>query len=257
MCTVVILRRPNTPWPILLGANRDEMLARPWHPPARHWPDRPDVVAGLDDLAGGSWMGINDDGVVACILNRHGTLGPTPDKRSRGELVLEALDHADAREAAQALARIDPNAYRPFNLVIADNRDAWWLALTAIGQETGAGVRVEPIPEGLSMFTAGDRNDPHEPRIAAHLPRFMAAPAPAPETGSWEGWQTLLGAGTPVNADPVAAMSFRTETGYGTSSSSLVALPSVAASHGQNRKRPIWLFAAGQPESAPFLPIKL
>ena len=76
MCTVVILRRPTHEWPLILGANRDEMLIRPWKPPARHWPDRPDVMAGLDELAGGTWMGLNDTGVVACILNRHGTLGP-------------------------------------------------------------------------------------------------------------------------------------------------------------------------------------
>ena len=72
--------------------------------------DDTDVVAGLDELAGGTWMGLNDSGVVACILNRHGFLGPAPHKRSRGELVLEALDHADADAAAQALSDVDPAA---------------------------------------------------------------------------------------------------------------------------------------------------
>src|SRR5689334_23299078 len=115
MCTVVIQRRPNHPWPVLIAANRDEMGDRPWRAPARHWPDRPDVVAGLDELAGGSWLGLNDAGVVAGILNREGTLGPAAGKRSRGELVLEALDHADAAEAARALSHLDPRAYRPFN----------------------------------------------------------------------------------------------------------------------------------------------
>ncbi len=52
MCTVVILRRPEHDWPLLIAANRDEMLARSWLPPARHWPDRPDVVAGFDDEEG-------------------------------------------------------------------------------------------------------------------------------------------------------------------------------------------------------------
>ena len=40
---------------------------RPWKAPARHWPDRPNVVAGLDELAGGSWLGMNDEGVVAAV----------------------------------------------------------------------------------------------------------------------------------------------------------------------------------------------
>ena len=97
---MVILRRPGAPWPVILAANRDEREDRPWLPPARHWPDRPEVTAGMDELAGGSWLGLNDHGVVAGILNRVGTLGPQTGKRSRGELVLEALDHADAMAAA-------------------------------------------------------------------------------------------------------------------------------------------------------------
>jgi len=82
MCTLVILRRPEHDWPVIIGANRDEMIDRPWQPPGRHWPDRPEVVAGLDTLAGGSWLGINDWGVAAAVLNRHGSLGPAPDRRS-------------------------------------------------------------------------------------------------------------------------------------------------------------------------------
>src|SRR6266403_1575729 len=124
MCTLVILRRPEHRWPVVIRANRDEMIYRPWQPPGRHWPDRPEVVARLDTLAGGSGLGINDWGVAAAVLNRHGSLGPAPDRRSRGELVLEALDHADAAAAARALADLDPAAYRTFNLIVADEREA-------------------------------------------------------------------------------------------------------------------------------------
>src|SRR5262245_27065814 len=127
MCSVVILYRPDDPWPLLLGANRDEMSDRPSAPPARHWPDRANVVAGLDRLAGGSWLVPHDEGVVACVMNRMNTLGPAPGRRSRGELVLEALDHADAVTATHALSALDPAAYRAFNMVIADNREAFWL----------------------------------------------------------------------------------------------------------------------------------
>ena len=94
MCSVIILYRPGHDWPMLLAANRDEMHERPWVAPGRHWPDRPEIVAGQDLLAGGSWLGINDFGVVAGILNRRDTLGPQAGKRSRGELVLDALDFA-------------------------------------------------------------------------------------------------------------------------------------------------------------------
>lgn len=243
MCTVVILRRPGHVWPVILGANRDEMLNRPWLPPARHWEDRPDVTAGKDELAGGTWMGLNDTGVVACILNRHGALGPAAGKRSRGELVLEALDHPDAAAAAEALSEISPRAYRPFNMVIADNRDAWWVALA------DDKVRVRPIPTVISMFTAGERNDPADPRIGTYLPKFEVAPAPDPDASDWAAWQALLAT---TGGEGERAMSFRMPNGFGTSSSSLLALPSAAKAFGAEKAHPIWLFAPGPPESAPY-----
>ncbi|MDX2224618.1 MAG: NRDE family protein [Rhodospirillaceae bacterium] len=251
MCTVVTLFRPGHRWPLILGANRDEAVTRPWRPPARHWPDRPDVVAGLDELAGGTWMGLNDTGVVACILNRHGTLGPQAGKRSRGELVLEALDHADAAAAAEALAHVDPAAYRPFNMVIADNATAWWLAL----RQDSRSVAAEPIPAGLSMFTAGDRNDMAERRIAAFLPRFAAAEVPDPEAGRWQPWSDLLGRRAATET-PYHGMTFMLDNGFGTSSSSLLAVPSAQAAH-DDGLAPVWRFAAGPPDSAPFRPIDL
>ena len=99
MCSIVILRQPGATYPLILGGNRDEMAGRPWKLPARHWPDRPDLIGGIDELAGGSWLALNDTGVVAVVLNRMGTLGPEDGKRSRGELVLDALDYADAADA--------------------------------------------------------------------------------------------------------------------------------------------------------------
>ena len=82
------------------------MNTRQSKPPGRHWPDRPEIIAGIDETAGGSWLGVNDFGVVAAILNRSNSLGPKEGKRSRGELVLEALDHADASDAAEAITSI-------------------------------------------------------------------------------------------------------------------------------------------------------
>jgi hypothetical protein len=251
MCTVVILRRPGHDWPVLIAANRDEMLGRPWRPPGRHWPDRAEVVAGLDVLAGGSWMGLNDHGVVACMLNRTGSLGPAPDKRSRGELVLEALDHADAADAVRALSALEPASYRPFNMLVADNRDAFWLKA-----EGGAGsgrIGVFPIPTGHSMLTANDLNDPASPRVRRHLPRFRAAPTPEPggdDPHTWFAWQGLLGdrRRDPPD-DPRSAMNIDEVTGFGTSSASLLAVPAVGTGE------PLWLFAAGRPHETEFLPV--
>src|SRR5215211_6629536 len=116
MCTLIILRRPEHDWPVVIGANRDEMIDRPAKPPGRHWPDRVEVVAGLDLLAGGSWLGVNDWGVAAAVLTD-----------------------------------LDPLAYRSFNLIVADNRDAFWLRHAA----QGGGIEAHPLPDGLSVIAAG------------------------------------------------------------------------------------------------------
>ncbi len=190
MCTVIVLRRPDHAWPLLFAANRDEMADRPWKPPGRHWPDRKEIVAGQDELAGGSWLGVNDHGVLAGVLNRPGTLGPVPGLRSRGELVLEALDHADATAAVAAMRDLDSRAYRAFNLVIADNRDAYWIR--SLGRAGPIRPTVAEIPPGLSMITAHDRDDPESARIRYHRPRFAAAKTPDPDKGDWTAWERLM-----------------------------------------------------------------
>ncbi len=276
MCTLVLSRRPGTAWPLVLAANRDELADRPARPPGRHWPERPEVVAGLDLQAGGSWLGINDHGVVAGVLNRPGTLGPAAGKRSRGELVLEALDHADAAAAAHALSDLDPDAYRPFNLVIADSRDAFWLRHAgtlpgfAFRTASGAWREISPhqipgaavggaarpaaierraIPAGVSLITAHDLNDLASPRIRRYLPRFRSAPPPDPAHDDWHGWVALLADRESDDGDPHGAMTVVTDGAYGTLSSGLIALPA--------RGTPIMKFADGRPDQVPFEPIPL
>ena len=247
MCTLVVLRRPTHDWPLILGANRDEMIERPWRAPARHWPDRPEVVAGLDELAGGSWLGLNDHGVAAGILNRFGTLGPKPGQRSRGELVLDALDHADASAAADALAHIDPRAYRPFNLIIADNRDAFWLRHA--DPHGNAPVTVKPVGVGIAMIAAGDLDDTETPRLKRYRPRFLAGPAPDPGHGNWSAWEALLADDETTPHDgPAGAMHFSTDRGFATVSSALIALPALA----RPAAKPVFRFRAWLPDPSPW-----
>jgi hypothetical protein len=261
MCTVVILRRPGHPWPLIFAANRDEMLDRPWQAPGRHWPDRPEVVAGLDEGAGGTWLGLNDHGVLAGVLNRVDSLGPEAGKRSRGELVLEALDQADASAAATYLSRLDPAAYRSFNLVIADNRNAFWLRNLGTDGEAGrkaAHIEAFELPPGLSMITAHDRNDPASARIRAYLARFEAAEPPDPKAGTWGSWAKLLRSRRRAKgARSEDAMTIVTDYGFGTVSSSLIALPGPPKNLRTPPNRPAWLFAPGRPDKSRYKKVAL
>lgn len=243
MCTVVLLRRPDAPWPLLLAANRDEMEGRPWLPPARHWDDRPDITAGQDQLAGGTWLAVNDRGMVAGVLNRPGSLGPTKGKRSRGELPLDALDHESAEAAAHALKHLDPIAYRPFNLLIADAARAFCL----VAREGATRMQVVEIGVGLSMLSAHDLNDAQNSLRVRHFrPQFAAATVPDPDTNDWADWKNLLASrATAPQAGPEGAMNIRMENGFGTRSSSLIALPRPQFPP----RLPIWHFCHGAPDT--------
>lgn len=249
VCTLIILRRPNHNWPLLLAANRDEMRDRPWAPPGRHWEDRAEVVAGLDQQAGGSWLGINDYGVVAAVMNREGTLGPAAGKRSRGELVLAALDHALAQKAAEALADLDPQAYRAFNLFIGDPVSGFWL------RNQGGQVETFKIPPGLHMLTAREIDDSTVPRIRTYLPRFRKARVPDPAiNNSWSMWQSLLASRLYLDEDgPHGAMNLDFPNGLGTVCSHLLAVPRYPGFE----SKPVFLFAGGPPDRAEFIPIAI
>jgi hypothetical protein len=243
VCTVIILSRPGAAWPTLIAANRDERLDRAWDPPGAWWPDHPDVIGGRDRTAGGTWMAVNRAGVMAAVLNRPGSLGPAPGKRSRGELPLLALAEApSAAAAARRIAALPAGEWRPFNLVLADHRGGSFLRGTGAGRPEAL-----PLPAGVTMVTAHDPNDLASPRTRRHLPRFRAAPPPAPERGDWAAWEALLaddghegGMAEALRVPPVG--------GFGTVSASLVALGAGGA---------IWRFAAGPAGEAPFRPVAL
>lgn len=184
MCTFVLLVRPSHDWPLLVAANRDEMLGRPWRAPAAHWAQQPEVVGGLDVTGGGTWMAARG-GLVAGVLNRRLSLGPAPGKRSRGDLPLAALRFGSARKACSALAGLDASQWRPFNLVVADREAAFLLRGLGEGE-----LEAVQLGAGLHMVTAFDANDPASARVARHLPRFEAAPAPEPP--DWAGWREIL-----------------------------------------------------------------
>lgn len=249
MCTYIFRYDPEAEWPFLLAGNRDELRSRPWQAPARHWPDRAEVIAGQDTLAGGTWLGLSDTGVAAAILNKKKALGPAPNKRSRGEIVLDALDHADAVDAARALAEINGEAYRPFNLIVADNRDAYWIA-----HEGDANVYVKAIEPGVHIISHNDldtgiRAETHITRAEAGVPTGLMT---NPE--SWKTWVSLLSERAEPDAEYwEAALNVDVpEWGFGTVSSALLALPSMD----KEDEEPVFLFADGPADRAAYHPVK-
>ncbi len=146
MCLLLLLHRVRGDLPIVVAANRDEYFDRPSAPPAFSKDGR--VLAPRDLRAGGTWIGVNRDGVFAGITNRSGT--PLDAKRpSRGEICGAALGEASARSAAaRVIESVSKRPTNAFNLALADAEDA-------IVIHYDARRRAEPIDlaPGLHVLT--------------------------------------------------------------------------------------------------------
>lgn len=187
-------------------------------------------------------MALGPHGVLAAALNRPGSLGPAPGKRSRGELPLMAANTATAEAAADAITKLDAGAWRPFNLVIADQRRAFYIE--ALGEGCPQAMALAP---GLSMVTSHPPNDASHPRTRRHLPRFRAAATPDPTQGDWRAWEERL-ADDSHEGDLAATLKVPLHGGYGTVSASLLGF-------GVTGER-LWRFCPAPPGEGPFYTVE-
>jgi len=161
MCLVVIFNRVADDAALVVGANREEAYARGGTPPqVVDGPCR--IIAGVDPVAGGSWLGINENGVLVAVTNRRKAQTPA-SPRSRGLLVRDLLGLGNAAEATeQGIRNLDSTQYAGCNLVVADSQ-----RVTVIH---GADwLRVRPLPPGIHVLSANDVNDETDWRIGYSL----------------------------------------------------------------------------------------
>jgi len=124
MCTLALYFQQFTEYPLVVAANRDEHFDRPSGSP-QVLADKPWVFGGKDHLAGGTWLGVNRNGMLVGILNRRsGVNQEGAGVKSRGLLCLEVLKANAPKEAVEILRREKATAYRPFNLLFANATEA-------------------------------------------------------------------------------------------------------------------------------------
>ncbi len=120
MCILLALRARDE---LIIAANRDEHLDRPWEPPQLLSNDPP-VFGGRDAVAGGSWLAVNLEGVFAVGVT-NARLGARPRERSRGALVLDVAVQRSIGEAVALLGELDLERYGAFNLLVAGPGAVW------------------------------------------------------------------------------------------------------------------------------------
>jgi uncharacterized protein with NRDE domain len=157
MCLLALLYRVVEDAPVVAAGNREEAYARGGEPPqVVDGPCR--FVAGRDPVAGGTWFGVNHQGVLVAVTNRPKTVLPS-QPRSRGLLARDLLGCPTAAEASQQASReLSSNHYAGCNILCVD-------AQQAIVLHAGDWLRVRPLPPGLHVLTNRDVNDLHDRRI--------------------------------------------------------------------------------------------
>lgn len=82
------------------------------------------VLAPLDPDAGGTWIGVNEHGLVVALLNRYGQdTTEVTQRRSRGKLVLDLVSHQPSASAfARHLEQLDLSPYPACILFCLDQR---------------------------------------------------------------------------------------------------------------------------------------
>lgn len=141
MCSLLLAWQLLTDTPVALAANRDERYDRPSNGPRLLSAD-PRVLAPIDRTAGGTWIGVNEHGLVVAIANRRD--GPEGE-RSRGQLVRDLLGTDTSDEARTFLASLlAEHQYAGFHLLLVDPFDAFYATWdgTLDGRELTPGVHV-------------------------------------------------------------------------------------------------------------------
>lgn len=143
MCLIVFAWQIRQGYPLIVAANRDEFYARPSLPLAQ-WQDAPQIVAGRDLEAGGTWLGISREGRFAALTNVR-TPGQPPGRRSRGELPAGFLNSRETTEDYLARIRQHASDYAGFNLLLGDAGQLWYFS-----PQAGAPRQLQPGIYGLS-----------------------------------------------------------------------------------------------------------
>jgi uncharacterized protein with NRDE domain len=124
MCLILLAWRRQPGHALVVAANRDEYHARP-AAPAAFWEDKPEILAGRDLEARGTWMGVSRAGRFAAVTNYRGAYEPRA-KESRGALVTRFLENGTP--ARTYVEGIQGTAYSGFNLLVCDGEELWTLS---------------------------------------------------------------------------------------------------------------------------------
>jgi len=203
MCTLALYFQEFKDYPLIVAANRDEFLTRPSASP-QVLVESPLVFGGKDLLAGGTWLGVNEHGLLAGITNRRSSADEDhPAARSRGLLCLDILKTKGPAEACALLEREPGSTYQPFNLLFANANEAY------VAHNMRDKIEYKRLPKGLhvisntSLYDAGAVKSNHAHTLFGDAAKQIQK---GMERSFFQRW---FGGGLPVWDQPSSLRLFR------------------------------------------------
>ena len=201
MCLILFAWRAHPEYALVVAANRDEYFERPARA-AAFWDDAPEVLAGRDLTAQGTWLGVTRAGRFASITNYRNPAQRMATAPSRGVLLTGFLTGTDRPSAYFAGVARRADEYNGFSMVAADRT-----SLAFFSNREGIVREVEPGVHGLSnhlLDTPWPKVEKGKDRLGALLARefdpeaclqLLGDTEPAhhlPDTGVGAEWERRL-----------------------------------------------------------------
>ncbi len=173
MCLVAIAIDAHPRYRLVVASNRDEFRARATAA-AHWWPSG--MLAGRDEVAGGTWFGVTRWGTWALVTNYREGPRAQHAAPSRGSLVPRVL--ADPRPLGETVAVVaaELSAFHGCNLVAGGASGGYYASNRADG--------IHPLGRGLFGLSNAllDTPWPKVTRVKSELRRWLEQPDPAPDT---------------------------------------------------------------------------
>lgn len=144
--------------PILIAFNREELVTQKVNKPTIQ-SGKPRILASMDSSSGGTWLGVNQHGMMVGATTRKKFNLPMAPK-SRESLCRDLLKAASARDAVNtAVEELHTNEYEGVNYIIADSESGWVV-------HGGNEVEALELEQGLNIVSDRNVNDHRDERVA-------------------------------------------------------------------------------------------
>ena len=144
MCLIIFAYKSHPKYKFIFAANRDEFYDRPTKQ-ADYWNDHPELLAGKDLQAGGTWVGITKQGRFAAVTNYRDLKNIKEDAPSRGMLTLDFLNNNISAEKYYEKIKPSLQDYNCFNLILGSIDELFYFSTHLNGIK-----KLEPGIYGLS-----------------------------------------------------------------------------------------------------------